>query len=121
MDTYMSYLTGSGITLNVYGDDMEQMQSAARDLAAKLATVPGTENVSDGLEQAAAALHLSVDRNAAMEKGLTVAQVYMAVASALTDTRQLPVPDPGRAGRQRVHPVPGGEPHDPGEAPGSGN
>ena len=86
MDTYMSYLTGSGITLNVYGDDMEQMQSAARDLAAKLATVPGTENVSDGLEQAAAALHLSVDRNAAMEKGLTVAQVYMAVASALTDT-----------------------------------
>ena len=65
---------------------MEQMQSAARDLAAKLATVPGTENVSDGLEQAAAALHLSVDRNAAMEKGLTVAQVYMAVASALTDT-----------------------------------
>ena len=42
--------------------------------------------MSDGLEQAATALHLSVDRNAAMEKGLTVAQVYMAVASALTDT-----------------------------------
>ena len=86
MDSYMTYLTGSGVTLNVYGSDMEQMQSAAKTLAAKLATVPGTENVSDGLEQAAAALHLSVDRNAAMEKGLTVAQVYMAVASALTDT-----------------------------------
>ncbi len=86
MDSYMTYLTGSGVTLNVYGSDMEQMQSAAKTLAAKLATVPGTENVSDGLEQAAAALHLSVDRNAAMEKGLTVAQVYLAVASALTDT-----------------------------------
>ena len=86
MDSYMTYLTGSGVTLNVYGSDMEQMQSAAKTLAAKLATVPGTENVSDGLEQAATALHLSVDRNAAMEKGLTVAQVYMAVASALTDT-----------------------------------
>lgn len=86
MDSYMAYLTGSGVTLNVYGSDMEQMQSAAKTLAAKLATVPGTENVSDGLEQAATALHLSVDRNAAMEKGLTVAQVYMAVASALTDT-----------------------------------
>lgn len=85
MDSYMTYLTGSGVTLNVYGSDMEQMQSAAKTLAAKLATVPGTENVSDGLEQAATALHLSVDRNAAMEKGLTVAQVYMAVASALTD------------------------------------
>ena len=86
MDSYMTYLTGSGVTLNVYGSDMEQMQSAAKTLSAKLATVPGTENVSDGLEQAATALHLSVDRNAAMEKGLTVAQVYMAVASALTDT-----------------------------------
>lgn len=86
MDSYMTYLTGSGVALNVYGSDMEQMQSAAKTLAAKLATVPGTENVSDGLEQAATALHLSVDRNAAMGKGLTVAQVYMAVASALTDT-----------------------------------
>ena len=86
MDSYMTYLTGSGVALNVYGSDMEQMQSAAKTLAAKLATVPGRENVSDGLEQAATALHLSVDRNAAMEKGLTVAQVYMAVASALTDT-----------------------------------
>ena len=86
MDSYMTYLTGSGVALNVYGSDMEQMQSAAKTLAAKLATVPGTENVSDGLEQAATALHLSVDRNAAMEKGLTVAQVYMAVASALTDS-----------------------------------
>ena len=86
MDSYMTYLTGSGVTLNVYGSDMEQMQSAAKTLAAKLATVPGTENVSDGLEQAATALHLSVDRNAAMEKGLTVAQGYMAVVSALTDT-----------------------------------
>ena len=86
MDSYMTYLTGIGVALNVYGSDMEQMQSAAKTLAAKLATVPGTENVSDGLEQAATALHLSVDRNAAMEKGLTVAQVYMAVASALTDT-----------------------------------
>lgn len=86
MDSYMTYLTGSGVALNVYGSDMEQMQSAAKTLAAKLATVPGTENVSDGLEQAATALHLSVDHNAAMEKGLTVAQVYMAVASALTDT-----------------------------------
>lgn len=86
MDSYMTYLTGSGVALNVYGSNMEQMQSAAKTLAAKLATVPGTENVSDGLEQAATALHLSVDRNAAMEKGLTVAQVYMAVASALTDT-----------------------------------
>lgn len=86
MDTYMSFLTGSGVTLNVYGEDMEQMQAAAQTLAAKLESLEGTQNVSDGLEQAATALHLSIDRNAAMEKGLTVAQIYMAVASALVDS-----------------------------------
>lgn len=86
MDTYMSFLTGSGVTLNVYGDDMEQMQAAAQTLAGTLERLEGTENVSDGLEQAATALHLSIDRNAAMEKGLTVAQVYLAVASALVDS-----------------------------------
>ncbi|MFR7893634.1 MAG: efflux RND transporter permease subunit [Dysosmobacter sp.] len=65
---------------------MEDLQSSAKALAATLKTVEGTGEVSDGLEEATTALHISVDRNAAMEKGVTVAQVYMAVASALTNT-----------------------------------
>lgn len=65
---------------------MEDLQSSAKALAATLKTVEGTGEVSDGLEEATTALHISVDRNAAMKKGVTVAQVYMAVASALTNT-----------------------------------
>ena len=42
--------------------------------------------MSDGLEDAAPALHVSIDRNKAMRKGLTVAQIYMELASALTNT-----------------------------------
>ncbi len=53
MDSYMTYLTGSGIALNVYGSDMEQTCSPPPVTWRRLATVPGTENVSDGLEQAA--------------------------------------------------------------------
>ena len=86
MDSMSTYLAGSGVSLKVYGDDMEDLQSSAKALAATLKTVEGTGEVSDGLEEATTALHISVDRNAAMEKGVTVAQVYMAVASALTDT-----------------------------------
>ena len=41
--------------------------------------------VSDGLEDASPALHVAIDRNAAMKHGLTVAQIYMELASALTD------------------------------------
>ena len=40
--------------------------------------------VSDGLEEATPAVHLTVDRAKAMQHGMTVAQVYMQVASALS-------------------------------------
>lgn len=82
----MSYITGDGISINVFGNDMESLQQTARDLAAALETVPGTAEVSDGLEDASQALHISVDRNAAMRKGVTVAQIYMQIAAALTDS-----------------------------------
>ena len=82
----MSYITGDGISVNVYGNDMETLQQTARDLAATLETVPGTAEVSDGLEEASEALHISIDRNAAMRKGVTVAQIYMQIAAALTDS-----------------------------------
>ena len=78
MDSMSTYLAGSGVSLKVYGDDMEDLQTSAKALAATLKTVEGTGEVSDGLEEATTALHISVDRNAAMEKGVTVAQVYMA-------------------------------------------
>ena len=86
MDSMTTMMTGSGISLQVYGEDMEALHQAARDLAAKVATVEGTADVSDGLEDAAQALYVSIDRNAAMRKGMTVAQVYMQVATALMDS-----------------------------------
>ena len=82
----MSYITGDGISVNVYGNDMETLQQTARDLATTLENVPGTAEVSDGLEEASEALHISIDRNAAMRKGVTVAQIYMQIAAALTDS-----------------------------------
>ena len=84
MDSMTSMLTGSGVSLQVYGEDMEALQQAARDLAAKMEATEGTAAVSDGLEDAVSALHVFIDRNAAMEKGMTVAQIYMQVAAALT-------------------------------------
>ena len=82
MDTSM--LTGSGITLRIYSDDMEALQNAAKTAAAILEQVEGVAEVSDGLEDAAPAIHIGIDRNAAMRHGLTVAQVYMELAGKLT-------------------------------------
>ena len=86
MDSMTAMMTGSGISLQVYGEDMEDLQEAARLLAAKIETVPGTAQVSDGLRDAVSAIHVSIDRNAAMQKGMTVAQIYMQVVAALTDS-----------------------------------
>ena len=83
MSSMMSYMTGSGVSLQVFGDDMEDLQSAAKSLARRLEQVEGVGEVSDGLDESAPALQVVVDRAAAAKKGMTVAQIYMKVAAAL--------------------------------------
>ena len=82
----MSMLTGSGVSLRIYANDMTQLQEAAKTAAQALREVSGVAEVSDGLEDAAPALHIRVDRNKAMAKGITVAQIYLELASALQNT-----------------------------------
>ena len=86
MSGMMSYMTGSGVSLSVYGNDMEELQSAARALGQRMSQAKGVVSVSDGLEDAAPALQVLVDRNKAMTKGITVAQIYMQVAAAMSDS-----------------------------------
>ena len=83
MDTSM--LTGSGISLRVYAKTMEDLQQAASTAAQVLEGIEGVTEVSDGMEDAAPALHVDIDRNAAMAKGLTVAQIYMELAQSMTN------------------------------------
>ena len=84
----MSALTGSGIALELYGENMDVLQNAARAAAEALENVEGVQNVSDGLEDAAPALHIQVDRDKAMSQGLTIAQIYMEVSQALSNIQQ---------------------------------
>ena len=83
MSGMMSYMTGSGVSLQVFGDNMEDLQSAAQALAKRLEQVDGVAEVDDGLDESAPALQVVVDRVAAAKKGMTVAQIYMKVAAAL--------------------------------------
>ena len=83
MSGMMSYMTGSGVSLQVFGSDMADLQSSAQTIARRLEQVEGVGEVSDGLDASAPALQVTIDRKAAAEKGLTVAQVYMQIAAAL--------------------------------------
>ena len=85
----MSMLTGSGISVQIYADDMQTLQNAAVSAAATLEGLDGIGEISNGLEEAVPALHVRIDRNAAMSKGLTVAQIYMELAAALQNSTTL--------------------------------
>lgn len=84
----MSMLTGSGISLELYGQDIEDLQTAARSAARTVSCIQGVASVSDGLEDTAPALHIRIDRDKAMSGGLTIAQVYSEVSQALSNSQQ---------------------------------
>ena len=80
----MSMLTGSGISVEIFADDMDTLQTAAQRAAQVLERMEGVESVSDGMEDAAPAYHIAIDRNEAMKHGLTVAQIYLELSAGLT-------------------------------------
>lgn len=79
-----SLMGGSGVSINIYGDDLDTLQQTAKEVAAKLSTVKGTENVLDGMEENDPELKITVDKEKAMLKGLTVAQVFADISANLT-------------------------------------
>lgn len=82
--SYTSALGGSGVTVEIFGDDNQNIQKAAKEIGRILEDVKGIKTVNNGLAEAESEYHFVVDKEAAMKKGLTVAQVYMQVAKALT-------------------------------------
>lgn len=82
----MSMLSGSGLSMQIYAQNMDELKSAAEKAAEVLQNVEGLKDISDGMEDASPAIHIAVDRNKAMAKGLTVAQVYLDLAEKLTTT-----------------------------------
>ena len=83
MSAMMTAMSGSGVSVNLYGDDLDQLQSSARDIASILSKVDGIAEVDDGIGDATPELRITVDKQKAMEHGLTVAQVYTQIASAM--------------------------------------
>lgn len=81
----MSSLGGSGITIQVKGRELDTLQSIAKDVAAIVEGVEGTAEVSDGLEESTGEMRIIIDRNKAIEHGLTVAQVYQQIQAKLAE------------------------------------
>ncbi|MBR5474529.1 MAG: efflux RND transporter permease subunit, partial [Lachnospiraceae bacterium] len=79
----MTDLLGSGMSLSISGPDMDQLLAISEDVMAMLDQVEGFTAISNGQEEADSQIIVHVDKNQAMEYGLTVAQVYAELAAQL--------------------------------------
>ena len=81
----MSAMGGSGIQINIKGRDLDTLQEIATELAGQLGRIEGLTEISDGQEETTGELRVIVDREKAIEKGLTVAQVFAMLNAKLAD------------------------------------
>lgn len=77
---------GSGLSIQVKGNDLEKIQKLARDVAEILEQTEGAIEVNDGLDKATPQWSIIVDKEKAAEYGYTVAQVYQLVAEKMASS-----------------------------------
>lgn len=79
----MSALGGSGIEVIIKGNDLDKLKEISKDVANILEQTEGTTEITNGLEEGNKETKITVDKEKAMEYGLTVAQVYQEVSKAV--------------------------------------
>lgn len=80
----ISALTGSGVEVNIYGNDIDTLMQLSDQVMALMDEIPGITELSNGQEEADTEVRVIVDKDKAMGYGLTVAQVFAELSSALT-------------------------------------
>ena len=86
-DTDMTeMLTGPGVTINLYGDDLDMLRNTGVAIERELKSMDVLEEVSDINAESTEELRIVVNKNVAMKNGLTVAQIYQRVSDKLTKT-----------------------------------
>lgn len=84
----MSALGGSGISVQIKGNDLYKLRSIGKDIAQITENTKGTQNVSDGSEETTPDIHVVVDKKKAVKNGLTVATIYQQLSEKLKDASE---------------------------------
>ena len=74
-----SLMGGSGLSIKIYGDDLDKLLDISHDFMDIVGSVDGYTDISNGEEKADKVMHLIVDKNKAMSMGLSVAQIFQAL------------------------------------------
>lgn len=84
-DMMMMGMGDSGIGLTITGRDFTILAEIAQDLTALLESVDGTTEISNGLEETAPEIKITVDKTSSISNGLTVATIFMPIRAILSD------------------------------------
>lgn len=85
MDT--SSVMSQGLSVDITGDDENKLLALSKDVMAIVEKENGFRKVENGQEAASRELVLHIDEDAAMRCGLTVAQIYQALNTKLTEDK----------------------------------
>lgn len=80
----ISLLTGSGIEIEIMGQNMDKLREISYEIMDRMKEIKGIENISNGESEADKEVHIVIDKDKVRENNLTVAQIYQTLAMALT-------------------------------------
>ncbi len=81
----MSAMGGSGISIQIRSQELDDLKETADRVAEIIAQVPGTQNVFNGIQDPSPELHIVVNKNEAMKQGVTVAQIFADLAAGIAE------------------------------------
>lgn len=86
MDT--SQMMGSGLTVNIFGDEDSKLLKISDDVMKMAEDTGGFKDLTNGQEEGTKEIVLNINKDKAMRKGLTVAQIYQSLAAKLTTDKK---------------------------------
>ena len=83
-----SSIMGGGMEVDVYGSDQQKLIKISKDVMKMLQDIKGCENVTNGQDESQKQMHLTINKNKAAQKGLTVAQIFQQLSGDITTDKK---------------------------------
>ena len=80
----MGSMMSTGLQIDIYGEDLDTLMAISQDVMDMAGQIEGFQEISNGQEEGKTEVRVTVDKDAAMRCGLTVAQIYSELSAAMT-------------------------------------
>ncbi len=82
-------LVGEGVSVRIKGSDLDDLRDEAVAIGSQMEDIEGVRSVDDGIDLEDEEIKVTVDKDAAIEKGLTVGQVLQSVSETLSGPEEV--------------------------------